>query len=117
MTDWDDVDEWDDEDEPTSAYDPDTHNLRVLDAQCPTCIYLPGNLMHLNPGRLREMTEGGLQEGCQGVICHETLPGREDGFLPAVCGGFYLKYGPRNNCIRVMERINGVEKVTLPCTR
>jgi hypothetical protein len=117
-----DDEEWpDEEDERGSScippFDPANPGAprkpRVLRAQCATCIYRPGNPMRLRPGRLREMTLQALRQGCQGVICHDTLY-RSDGFLPALCRGFYDLYGPRNNFIRVMWRIGGFAEVDLP---
>jgi len=95
-----------------SCFPPGGGKPRVLTDQCETCIYHPGNLMHLRPGRLREMTLDALRQGCQGVICHDTLY-RTD-FTPALCRGFYDKFGPQNNFIRVMWRIGGFTEVNPP---
>jgi hypothetical protein len=110
--------DWDDEEEEpeSSCFNPVTHRPQLLDSQCPTCIGRPGNLMRLNPGRVQEMVTGALQQGCQGIICHATLPYGENGEDPgpALCRWFYDTYGPRNNFIRVMERIGGFTQVSLP---
>jgi hypothetical protein len=50
--------------------------IRVMAKCCPTCIFLPGNLMLLRPGRLREMVEGVREIECV-IPCHETL-GQEE---------------------------------------
>jgi hypothetical protein len=63
------------------------------------------------------MTRSALREGCQGVICHDTLPGNDAGTLPALCRGFYDKFGYRNNFIRVMGRIGGFDEVDPPLVR
>lgn len=83
---------------------------RLLSEQCETCIYRPGNLMHLSRGRLRQMTQEALQEGNQGVICHDTL----DLSAGAVCRGFYDLHGYRNNFIRVIQRIGGFQEIPPP---
>lgn len=98
-----------------SCFPPGGGKPRLLAGQCSTCIYRPGNKMRLSPGRVKDMTETALREGCQGVICHATLPyGDDPGFGPALCRGFYDKFGPRSNFIRVMERIGGFTEVDPP---
>lgn len=57
--------------------------LRVCADLCSSCIFRPGNLMELRPGRVRGMIDEAL--ACDGFIpCHKTLGGKE-----AVCRGFY----------------------------
>ena len=88
---------------------------RVLTEQCSTCIGRPGNLMHLQAGRLREMVAGGLADGSQGIICHQTLGyGDHQNFGGALCRWFYDTYGPQNNFIRCIERIGGFTEVEPP---
>lgn len=88
---------------------------RLLSAQCGTCILRPGNLMRLRPGRLAELMSEALREGCQGMICHDTLPGlAPEGYLPAMCRGFYDAYGTRSNFVRVIGRIGGFTEVGPP---
>jgi len=62
---------------------------RVLDDKCPTCIFRPGNLMHLDTGRREEMVEAALGNGSW-IVCHTTLP---DAGIPigeqAICRGFW----------------------------
>jgi len=100
---------------PESCYDPVTHRPRLLSGQCATCIFLPGNPMHLRPGRLKTMVTAGLRQDCQGIICHDTLSyGDHPGFGPALCRGFYDAYGPQSNFIRVIERIGGFTEVDPP---
>lgn len=98
-----------------SCYPPSGGKPRLLSEQCATCIYRPGNPMHLQPGRLRQMTTAALQQGIQGVICHDTLPyGDHPGFGGTLCRGFYDKFGPASNFIRVIERIGGFQEVPPP---
>jgi hypothetical protein len=58
--------------------------LHVQARRCDTCIYRPGNLMHLDPGRKDRMEAEAVAE--EGVIpCHKTLgSGRE-----AICRGYF----------------------------
>lgn len=65
----------------------DETGVRVMEAQCDTCIFHPGNLMLLQPGRVRSMVAQCKAE--DGVIpCHETLSNERQ----AVCRGFYDRY-------------------------
>lgn len=60
--------------------------MHVQRERCSTCIYRPGNLMQLRPGRVasmqREADGAGLDGGS--IICHQTLGGAE-----AVCRGYF----------------------------
>lgn len=100
-----------------SCFDPVTRRPRLLSRQCGTCILLPRNPMRLRPGRLKDLISEALRQGCQGIICHDTLSyGPHPGFGPALCRGFYDQFGPRNNFIRVMERLGGFTEVDPPGT-
>ena len=58
--------------------------MHVQSEMCDTCIFRPGNLMHLEPGHVsgmvREATDNG---GC--IPCHKTITGKNQ----SVCRGFY----------------------------
>jgi hypothetical protein len=57
--------------------------VHVQQTKCSTCIYRPGNLMHLEPGRKDGMEADAIRD--QGVIpCHQTLDGDH-----SVCRGFF----------------------------
>lgn len=60
--------------------------LRVCIRQCSTCVFRPGNLMHLQPGRLRGMIEESIANDSF-IPCHKTLDGER-----AVCRGFYDRH-------------------------
>lgn len=61
-----------------SVSDPVLHKTRLLSQQCDTCIFRPGNPMHLNPGRLAAMVaEARTTAGY--IICHRTLPYGQEG--------------------------------------
>ncbi len=75
-----------------SVGDPATMKSRLLADQCQTCIFRPGNPMHLDPGRLRELVTTALSQQSF-VICHDTLPyGPHPDAAPAICRGFYDRY-------------------------
>lgn len=46
---------------------------RLLAAQCDTCIFKPGNPMHLGPGRLAQLVRDARTTGGY-IVCHDTLP-------------------------------------------
>ena len=73
--------------------------VHVCDHLCSTCIFRPGNLMHLTPGRVEQMVEECGEEGC--IPCHKTLDGDN-----AVCRGFYKKH--RNQLLQMAERMGVV---------
>lgn len=73
-----------------SVGDPVTMKSRLLSRQCATCIFRPGNLMHLDEGRLKDMVRAAARTY---VICHDTLPYADHpGVGPAICRGFYDRY-------------------------
>jgi hypothetical protein len=64
-------------------FDVHTGTVRICADLCTTCIYRPGNLMSLAPGRVKEMTDGALADEGH-IVCHKTLGTPE----PAICAGF-----------------------------
>jgi hypothetical protein len=100
-----------------TCFDPETHKPRLLSRQCETCIFRPGNPMHLRPGRVKQMVSEALREGCQGIICHDTVSyGEHPDFGGALCRGFYDAFGYRNNFVRIMERLGGFTEVDPPAS-
>lgn len=87
---------------------------RLLSEKCETCIFRPGNLMHLSPGRLKQMVDDSLAEN-KTITCHSTLPyGKNPGFGAAVCRGFYDTVGSKSWLIQIVERVGGFTEVDLP---
>lgn len=60
--------------------------VHVLDEQCSTCIFRPGNKMHLSRGRVKGMVKEATEKQST-IICHGTLSGKK-----AVCRGFFDLY-------------------------
>lgn len=61
------------------------NRMHVMARMCDTCIFRPGNLMDLEPGRVESMVaECERNDGC--IPCHKTL-GQTGG--EAVCRGMY----------------------------
>lgn len=82
--------------------------MRVALEQCSTCIFRPGNLMHLNPGRLAEMVKDvRAKEGY--VTCHDTLdlPLRQR----VICRGSFDRF--KTQIIQMAERMGFIEWVDL----
>lgn len=57
--------------------------VHVQAQMCATCIFRPGNLMHLQRGRVREMVDK-AKEKDTAIVCHDTYDGEQ-----AVCRGFF----------------------------
>lgn len=61
----------------------------VQAAKCATCIFWPGNRMHLNAGRVKSMLETSIA-GEGHITCHDTLLYSQPTRLrPAVCRGYF----------------------------
>lgn len=87
---------------------------RVLDDKCPTCVFRPGNLMHLRPGRLRDMVDSALTAGTW-ITCHQTLPYHPDNAgWQAICRGFYDHHGRFSHRLQQLKQDRGITFVPLP---
>lgn len=79
--------------------------VHVCVRKCSTCIYRPGNLMHLSPGR-KEGMEAEAVAG-EGVIpCHKTLGQGE-----AICRGYFDTQKHNVGLLSAAERMGFVEEV------
>lgn len=95
-----------------SVGDPETMRTRLLSRMCDTCVFRPGNLMHLRRGRLRDLVEEARQAESY-IVCHSTLPGMAPtGVRPAVCRGFADQY--RTQSLQIIERLFGFTEVEPP---
>jgi len=79
--------------------------LRVCAEMCSTCIFRPGNLMRLRPGRVREMVDTSVRNDAA-IPCHQTL-----GDEHAVCRGFFDRYGGATILCR-LGHVYGIVEVT-----
>jgi len=84
--------------------------VHVQERKCSTCIYRPGNLMKLDPGRKDQMQADAIRG--EGVIpCHQTIAaytgerGEE-----SVCRGFF-DVAKHEGLLAVAERL-GIVKFT-----
>jgi hypothetical protein len=74
--------------------------VHVRRTRCETCIFRPGNLMHLQPGRVEDMLAECGEDGC--IPCHKHL----DEEINPVCRGFF----DRGTAImQIAERMEVIE--------
>lgn len=63
--------------------------IHVRRTMCKTCVFRPGNLMRLQPGRVEGMVRDATRdESC--IPCHTHLHGGRE--HDAVCRGFYDRH-------------------------
>jgi hypothetical protein len=75
--------------------------IHVAGQLCSTCVFRPGNLMMLAPGKLKQLVERNVESG-SALQCHQTLPYYgEDRTPSAICRGFYDAHGSRVPALRV----------------
>lgn len=90
--------------------DQEVHNayrdgkVMVCAQQCGTCIFRPGNLMRLQPGRVDGMVEQAIANQ-SAIICHDTLSGDN-----AVCRGFFDRH-KHDTLLGMAERLGVVEQI------
>lgn len=77
---------------------------QVFARQCSTCVFRPGNPMHLRPGRLADLVRTNLAAGAA-LICHKTTHGAHPEIGETVCAGWFERYGGRTTSIQVMGRL------------
>lgn len=79
--------------------------VHVMKRKCSTCIYRPGNLMNLNPGRKDQMEEEAVAN--QSVIpCHKTL-----GPEAAICRGYFDTQKHNVSLLSAAERLGALKEV------
>lgn len=90
--------------------DPVTGIVRLCAEMCATCIFRPGNLMDLEPGRVADMVkEARIRDGH--IVCHDTLGTSE----PAICRGY--ADGPDKGtslALRIGRALGTLKEVPLP---
>ena len=85
--------------------------VHVLDDQCETCIFRPGNPMFLDPGRVKGMVDAAIASE-SAIICHSTL--YSEGVDQAVCRGFFDKYTDRVRTLSMAVWANVIEYDPVP---
>ena len=77
--------------------------VHVCKRMCDTCIFRPGNLMDLHPGRV----EGMIKEATEAdgtIVCHDTLDGDN-----AACRGFFDRHATA--VLQIAQRLDYVTYV------
>lgn len=106
-----DHDDPDDTGRGLSVGDPVLGKTRLLARECDTCIFKPGNLMHLDPGRLKQLVAEARGDAGY-IVCHSTLPYAGSLIPPAICRGFAGRYSTWQ--LQVIERLWGFVEVDAP---
>ena len=74
--------------------------VHVCEEMCSTCVFRPGNLMMLEPGRLAGMVRDSVAAD-SAIICHSTLYGQTE--QEAVCRGFFDRH--KTTPLQMAERL------------
>jgi hypothetical protein len=77
--------------------------VHVCASKCSTCIFRPGNVMHLQEGRRDQMVRDSIESG-GAIICHQTLYQKTDEH--AVCRGFFDVHKHEVQALQLAERLN-----------
>jgi hypothetical protein len=80
--------------------------IHVLADRCATCVFRPGNLMRLEPGRLADLVESN-RAADSALTCNSTL--YRDDVEPAVCRGYFDAYGDDSTPLRLAVALDVVE--------
>lgn len=67
---------------------------------CSTCIFRPGNLMRLAPGRVKQMADAARADE-SAITCHQTLDHYPGTAQPAVCRGYWDGPGRDTTVVRL----------------
>ena len=76
--------------------------VHVQAEMCSTCVFRPGNLMSLQPGRVRDMVNEARRHD-SAIVCHQTLGTGAN----AVCRGFYDHWS--TTPLQLAERLDLIE--------
>jgi hypothetical protein len=76
--------------------------LHVQAERCSSCIFRPGDLMSLRPGRVRNMVEQARADD-SAVVCHQTL----ERSIGSLCRGSVEAFAP--TAFQVADRLGLIE--------
>lgn len=75
----------------------------VLTRKCKTCIFRPGNKMHLQDGRVADMVKGCIEQDTV-IPCHQTLDGPR-----SVCRGLWDLHRDQIFSLRLAQAMGVIE--------
>lgn len=87
-------------------------HLYVCDRPCETCVFRPGNVMDLTPGRLRDIIDTNLSRG-SALTCHRTIYEDPDE-QHAICRGFFDRFKDRSEALGLADRLGIVKYLSPP---
>lgn len=87
--------------------------LHVCDQMCETCIFRPGNLMHLTEGRAEEMANEAIFNQSV-IVCHKTLGNKPK--QNAACRGFVDRFGKYVAAIVLARQARVIQFIEPPTT-
>lgn len=87
-----------------SVFHKRTGKIRVCESMCDTCIFRPGNRMHLAEGQLEAMEAEAVARDTH-ITCHDTLHPEVAG---AVCHGFFARHKMKVWPLRLAAGIGAV---------
>lgn len=86
--------------------------VRVHSEKCTTCVFRPGNLMHLSDGVLQGLIDATLTDESQAgnIPCHDTL------YLEAgaICRGWWDGYADKLSLFQMAKRMGIVIEIPPP---
>lgn len=82
--------------------------IHVVSEKCGTCVLRPGNLMHLQEGRLKDLIETNLRADTA-FACHQTIYGGAE--QEALCRGYVDAYGDSVTPVRVARLFGAIKEV------
>ncbi len=82
--------------------------VHVKASKCSDCVFKPGNLMRLQPGRLADLVEQNRKKDTA-FACHQTTF-ENDPKGEAVCRGYFDAYGPEITPLRMAVALNMIEE-------
>lgn len=106
----------DEDDDPSMSPDPYRDGkVHVMSEKCSTCVFRPGNIMHLPPGRLKALTDHAQETGVP-FSCHQTLPyaSKEHSEYyggSALCAGAVENYGDSSPFVLLARDWDVIEPV------
>lgn len=88
--------------------------VHVMSERCSTCVFRPGNKMHLPPGRFKQLVEVN-RENDTAFACHQTLDyGGYDVPGAAVCRGYFDAYKDEITPLMMARALDVIEEQEPP---